>query len=337
MNYATLGPVSVYLPAKIETADELKELYPDWNMDAIHEKTGIYSRYIAAADEFCSDMATRAAENLFAEYKIDRSKIDFILLCTQTPDYPIPTTACLVQHRLGLDKECGALDFNLGCSGYVYGLSLADGLIRTGVGKNILLITSETYTKYIDSEDRSLRTIFSDAATASLITASEEATLGPFHFGTDGSGADMLIAYGRGSRPEELSIKPRHRKRWKSSLYMDGSELIKFTNLAIPQLVRKLLHKADLTLPEVDLFLMHQATRKMIDGLSETLALPPEKVPIEMEHYGNTVSSTLPILIHNLRKHGEQTRGKYSMLLGFGVGLSWGGCIWKDSWDETGY
>ncbi len=333
MKYATIGPISVYLPEKCETIDDLKVEHPEWELDEICAKTGVYARYISAPDEFASDMAFKAADRLIRENNIPRESIDFVLLCTQSPDYPIPTTACIVQHQLGLRIDCGALDFNLGCSGYVYGLSLADGLIRTEVAKRVLLITSETYTKYIDSTDRSLRTIFGDAATATLLDASEEKSLGPFLFGTDGEGADTLIAYGRGIRPEELSLKPRHRRRWKSSLYMDGAELMHFTNSKIPPLVAQLLDLAKIKISDVDIFLMHQATRKMLESLISALDLDPEKVPIQLDKLGNTVSSTIPILIHNLRCSGGITHNQRAMLLGFGVGLSWGGVLWNDVWN----
>src|SRR4029079_1479839 len=129
----------------------------------------------------------------FHDYDIDPQSIDFVLLCTQTPDYQLPTTACLVQSRLGLRTNVGALDFNLGCSGFVYGLSLADGLIRSGAARRVLLLTAETYSKYIHQADRSLRTIFGDGAAATLVEASETPSLGAFAFGTDGSAADSLM------------------------------------------------------------------------------------------------------------------------------------------------
>lgn len=334
MKYAKLGPIAVYLPEKRETIDDLKLEHPEWELDEICAKTGVYARHISAPDEFASDMAFKAANQLLEEHQIPRESIDFVLLCTQSPDYPIPTTACIVQNRLGLRIDCGALDFNLGCSGYVYGLGLADGLIRGGSAHRILLITSETYTKYIDSGDRSLRTIFGDGATATLIDASDTQSLGPFLFGTDGEGANSLIAYGRGIRPESQSLKPSHRRRWASSLYMDGAELMRFTNSKIPPLVDQLLAKAGRTLDEIDIFLMHQATRKMLESLTVTMALDPLKVPIQMYQVGNTVSSSIPILISQLRHTPDWKKNQCAMLLGFGVGLSWGGALWNDVWSS---
>ncbi|MDO4558385.1 MAG: ketoacyl-ACP synthase III, partial [Planctomycetia bacterium] len=145
MNHSTLGPIAVSFPERVETAEELYQLHPHWDMPLIRKKTGVDRRYIAAPDECASDLAVRAAERLFEEYGIDRSTIDFLLFCTQSPDYILPTTACVLQHRLGLPKSIGAFDFNLGCSGFVYGLGIADGLIRSGA-KRILLLTGETYT-----------------------------------------------------------------------------------------------------------------------------------------------------------------------------------------------
>ncbi len=168
MPYAQLGPIAVHLPSRVETNQMLQQQFPRWDLKLIEEKTGIRQRHIAEPGETSSDLAVAAAEKLFAEHGIDRKSIDFILLCTQTPDYPLPTTSCLIQDRLGLRTSCGAIDFNLGCSGFVYGLAIADGLIQSGAAKNILLLTAETYSKYIDDDDRSLRTIFGDGAAATL-------------------------------------------------------------------------------------------------------------------------------------------------------------------------
>ena len=329
MKYAALGPIAVHLPERVETNAQLKAEYPGWDMDLIYEKTGIAARHIAAPDECASDLAVAAANRLFSEHGVDPRAIDFILLCTQTPDYPLPTTACLLQSRLGLRNNVGALDFNLGCSGYVYGLSLAEGLIRSGAAKNVLLLTAETYSKYIHPTDRSLRTIFGDGAAATLIEAADEPTLTGFQFGTDGTGADTLLVAKGGARTAEKAIRPRHRHRWESDLYMDGPSLINFTVSAIPQLVEGVLKAAQLSSDEIDLYLFHQATLKMLEQLRERMRLAPERLPIALENYGNTVSSTIPILIDELRQGGRLKPGMRNMLVGFGVGWSWAGCIWR--------
>jgi 3-oxoacyl-[acyl-carrier-protein] synthase-3 len=331
--HAQVGPISVHYPETVETNEQLQDMFPDWDVPLIEEKTGISSRHIAAKDETAADLAVHASKKLFSEYDIDPASIDYVLLCTQTPDYPLPTTACLIQDRLGLKTSCGAIDFNLGCSGFVYGLSLAEGLIATNQAKRILLLTAETYSKYIDADDRSLRTIFGDAAAATLVYAGETPALSQFRFGTDGSGADTLIVGDGGARLDSHAIKPRHRKRWKSRLYMDGPSLISFTVTAIPELVREMCHDASTSLDSIDLLLMHQATRKMLEQLQLALKVDEQKLPIRMQHCGNTVSSTLPILIEELRSEGTLRPGKKSMLIGFGVGWSWAGCMWQDTFE----
>jgi 3-oxoacyl-[acyl-carrier-protein] synthase III len=332
VRFAEIGPISIYFPQRTETNEQLQAAFPDWDMEAIGDKTGIYQRHIAEANQTASDLAVNASEKLFAEYDIDRSTIDFVLLCTQTPDYPLPTTACLIQQRLALPENCGALDFNLGCSGFVYGLALADGLIRAGAAKRILLLTSETYSKYIAEDDRSLRTIFGDAAAATLIESSDEISLSAFQFGTDGSGADTLLVADGGARHPDQALTPRHRKRWASRLYMDGPSLMNFTVVAVPKLIEQLLAAAQITREDVDLYLLHQATRKMLQQLQVRLQLGDENLPIRLEHCGNTVSSTLPILINDLRLEGRIRPHHKNLLIGFGVGWSWAGCVWQDNW-----
>src|SRR5690606_4895011 len=209
VNYAAIGPIAIHLPERVETNDDLAKLFPRWDLETIYSKTGIRARHIAAPNETASDLGVQACEKLFREHNIDRSTIDFLLLCTQTPDYPLPTTACLMQHRLGLPTSVGALDFNLGCSGFVYGLSLADGLIRTGSVRRVLLATAESCSKYIVADDRSLRPIFGDGAAATLVEAADEQSLGGFIFGTDGEAADSLMVNCGGARPAKHALQPR--------------------------------------------------------------------------------------------------------------------------------
>jgi len=333
MQFAAIGPIAIHLPETVEDNDRLEKEFPRWNMELVYSKTGIRSRHIATAGECASDLGVAAAEKLFSRYQIDRQSIDFLLFCTQTPDYPLPTTACLIQDRLGLPTSIGALDFNLGCSGFVYGLSLADGLIRSEAARRVLLITAETYSKYIDPTDRSLRTIFGDGAAATLVEAAAEPSLGPFVFGTDGRGADALMVTEGGARPKEHALQPRKRKRWPSSLYMDGPELVKFTLEVVPPLVDRLLASARWSRDRVDMYLMHQATTFMLEHLRSRLKLSEEQVPEALREYGNTVSSTIPLLVHDLRESGRLRPGKNTLLIGFGVGFSWAGCVWTETWE----
>lgn len=335
MKHAAIGPIAVHYPERVETNEQLQEEFPNWDLQLIYSKTGIAQRHIAAPDECSSDLGVAACNKLFSSYDVDPESIDFLLFCTQTPDYPLPTTACLMQERLKLPTRIGALDFNLGCSGFVYGLSLASGLIHSGAARRVLLVTAETYSKFIDSNDRSLRTIFGDGAAATLIEAGDEPTLEAFQFGTDGSGADTLLVAKGGSRPEADAHRPRHRQRWKSDLYMDGPSLISFTVGAIPKLLDNILAAAKLTRDQVDRFILHQATLKMLEQLQLRLELDAERMPIVLQHCGNTVSSTIPIAIDHLRRHGGLSPGHRSLLVGFGVGWSWAGCVWKETWSAA--
>lgn len=335
MPYAAVGPIAVHLPERVETNDDLQSEFPNWDLNLIYSKTGIAARHIAAPNETASDLGVAACQKLFEQHDVDPKSIDFLLFCTQTPDYPLPTTSCLMQDRLGLRTSVGAFDFNLGCSGFVYGLFTADGFIRTGAARRVLLVTSETYSKYIHPSDRSLRTIFGDGAAATLIEAADAPSLSSFQFGTDGSGGDTLLVAEGGARTTEDALKPRHRHRWPSALYMDGPSLISFTVGAIPGLVENILDDAGLQRDDIDLYLFHQATWKMLSQLQERLELGDDRLPIVLKDYGNTVSSTIPILINDLRAGGRLPQSSRNMLVGFGVGWSWAGCIWQENWQPS--
>ncbi|WP_238327700.1 ketoacyl-ACP synthase III [Paenibacillus gorillae] len=243
--------------------------------DRLTEKIGIYKRTIATQDESASDLAVKAANKLFDQTNFDRQKIDFVIFCTQSPDYILPTTACIIQERLGLRTSCGAFDFNLGCSGYVYGLSLAKGLIETGSAHHILLLTGDTYSKYINEKDRSVKVLFGDAATATLLSGKEAESdfIGPFVFGTDGSGAENLIIPAGGMREplsEEAQIEQEDQfgnARSKANLYMNGPEIFNFTLKVVPDTIQQLLEKSAKIKEDYNLFIFHQANKYMLEHL----------------------------------------------------------------------
>lgn len=334
MDKAVITSIAVYLPDRILANEELAAEFVGWTAAKIEEKTGIRQRHIAAEDECASDMAIAACRRLFNSGVVCPEEIDYVLLCTQSPDYFLPTTACIVQDRLGLRTDCGAIDFNLGCSGYVYGLGLAKGLIETGQARKVLLITAETYSKHIHPGDKSVRTLFGDAATATLIDVADADNdrIGPFIYGTDGKGAQNLIVPTGGIRkpydPDaEIVEDSSGNKRTINNLYMNGAEVFTFTLRAIPQAVDALLSRANLQKEDVDLFIFHQANSYMLDHLRRKLKIPANKLPVTMGHCGNTVSSTIPILLNDLLASGQLHSGQLLLLLGFGVGYSWAGAI----------
>lgn len=331
---AILG-IRSYLPGDAVSNADLAKDFPDWRVDRIAEKTGIYERHFAAPDQCASDLAVHAAEKLFAAQVCQRSEIDFLLLCTQSPDYFLPTTACLLQQRLGLPQDAGALDFNLGCSGYIYGLGLAQGLISTGQASRVLLLTAETYSKFLQPSDRSSVTIFGDGATATLLGAVPDAggeLQACYVYGTDGNGAEHLIVRNGAMRERALSAAssaalPVQTKTdaepSSDHLWMNGPEIFRFGLKIVPACVRDLLAKAEMRMEDVDLFVFHQANGYMLENLRSKLAIPVEKFFVSFASCGNTVSGTIPIALEDALAQGHLKPGQTVMLVGFGVGLSW--------------
>lgn len=300
--------INYYLPETVLTNEKLVEIYPDWTTEKIFAKTGIASRHIVRNGESALDLAEGAAKKLFAAYGIDPASIDFLLLCTQSGEYKLPSSACLLQNRLGIPQTVGALAFDHGCSGFIYGLSLVKGLIAGGMAKNVLLVTAETYSKYITPEDKSTRTIFGDGAAAVLIDESEASKIGAFSFGTDGAGAEKLIVRD-------------------GKLFMDGPEIFNFTLDIVPKTMEDVLAKNGLTRDDIDLYVFHQANKFMLDSIRKINGLPRDKFYVNLETTGNTVSSTIPIALKQLEDAGRLRPGMKVMLMGFGVGLSWGATI----------
>lgn len=301
--------IAYELPEKVLSNAELSRLYPEWSAEKILAKTGVAFRHVTEKDESATDLAERAARKLFAEQNVKPAEIDFVLLCTQSPLYRLPPSACVLQSRLGIPKTAGALDYDLGCSGFVYGLSLAKGLVVSGVAKNVLLLTAETYTKYIGVQDKSTRTIFGDGSAATLIDRAAADSIGAFVFGTDGSGADKLIL------------------RDGENLHMDGPDIFNFTLDVVPKTMDEVCAKNGITRDQVDLFVFHQANKFMLDTIRKVNGLPREKFYIDLANTGNTVSSTIPIALKRAADNGILNKNMKVMLLGFGVGLSWAGTL----------
>ena len=330
---AYIKGISYYLPEKVVTNEELLQEFPEWSVDKVAKKVGVNSRHLAGVSETAGDMAEKAARNLFAEYGVSPEEIDFILLCTQSPDYFLPSTACILQNRLGIPTSAGALDYNLGCSGCVYGMAMAKGLIAGGIAKNVLLITAETYNKYLHPSDKSNRSIFGDGAAACLISTEGMAEIGDFSLGTDGSGAEKLIVRtgaARYSKPTGKSeVDDEGHTRYDDYLYMDGGGIFNFTLDAVPAMMKDILAKNSLTNDGVDYYVFHQANKFMLNTIRKVCVLPKDKFYVNLEETGNTVSSTVMIALKQCLDAGTIHKGMSVMVAGFGVGLSWGGTILK--------
>lgn len=323
--------IAYFLPSTITTNQEIVNEFPEWSVEKIAEKVGVDERRVAGSEETATDLAVQAAERLFENGIAKRAEVDFVIFCTQSPDYKLPSSACIIQDKLGLHTNCGAFDFNLGCSGYEYGLAVAKGLIAGGIAKNVLLLTGETYNKYLHPRDKGNRTIFGDGASATVVSTEGFAEIGEFVLGTDGSGAkDLIVKTGGARYPEamgDLKFDEGGNPISSDYLFMDGQDIFVFTLTKVPKMMKEVLIKNNLQKEEVDLFVFHQANKYMLEHLRKKLNIDDEKFFVNLANIGNTVSSTIPIALCDAREQGRLTGNV--LLAGFGVGLSWGATVIK--------
>lgn len=327
---ATIKACRSYFPEGRLDNNQLAREIGVWSAQKILDRTGVTVRTVVAPEETASDLGFAAASRLFSDGVCHPSQIDYLLVCTQSPDYFLPSTSCLLQYRLGLPNDCGALDINQGCSGFVYGLSVAKGLIETNAATNVLLVTADTYTKYINTHDRGVRTLFADAGAATLIVATkaEDDCIGPFVFGTDGSGAASLIVPAGAMRcpvsadTARETTDPDGCRRSKQNLYMDGRAVLEFVLREVPVAVNRLISAWGKPMSAIDHFVFHQANKYLLNLLQSKLQIPEHKFWLQMDG-GNTVSATIPIALESALARGSIRSGDDVLLAGFGVGLSW--------------
>ncbi|MBN2610997.1 MAG: ketoacyl-ACP synthase III [Bacteroidales bacterium] len=322
--------IEYYLPEKTITNSDLEEEFHRWDSAKIEKKLGVAKRHIADDNETALDLAFKVSKQVLNNY--DKDNIDFLILCTQSPDYYLPTSACILQKKLELSTSVGAFDFNLGCSGFVYGLAIAKGLINSGTAKNILLVMSETYSKHIHPKDLGNRTVFGDAAAAILIEYNEKEHIFNFELGTDGNGMNNLIVPNGALRnPKNPDIQNVTNESGDISnancLYMNGPEIFNFTIEAVPRAVNNALLKNNTVLDDINYFIFHQANKYIIDFLRKKINIPEEKFFSDMLETGNTVSATIPIGIKKALDSKKIKPGDKVLLCGFGVGYSWGATI----------
>jgi 3-oxoacyl-[acyl-carrier-protein] synthase-3 len=332
---AFIKSISYYLPEQVFTNDDFFMSFPESiaNKENL-SKIGVNKRHIASNTELASDLAVKSALKLFDEHQINPNDIDFLLFCAQEFDYFTPTTACVIQNRLKLPTHCGALDFNLGCSGFVYGLAVAKGLIESVGMNNVLLLTSSTLTRKLHPKDENLRYLFGDAACATLISSgNSNSCIHQFSFGTDGEGAEKIIVKDGGAR-NPINKESYHEIvneygniTSKAFMEMKGVSVFSFSIKTVPKLIYDLLQKNNKQIDEIDLLIFHQANLFIIDTIRKKMNLPEEKVFNFMEEVGNTISSSIPIVLYEAIKCGKAKKGDTILLAGFGVGLSWGATI----------
>lgn len=332
--------IAYHLPERVETNDDLQRENPDWRMGDVYEKSGIWARHLAAAGETASDLGYQAAARLLQRGLVAADEIDYLLFCTQAPDHYLPSAACVLQQRLGLGKHIGAFDYNLGCSGMIYGLQLAQALVASRAARHVLLITADTYSKYIHPRDRTVRALFGDGAAATLIGPSRGAgRIGTFVVGTDGAGAMNLVVPAGGLRtPRSAETAEEWTDeagctRSQDHLFMDGPAIFTFAITTVPRAVKSLLEKAGLTAGDIDWYVYHQANKYMLENLAKRSKVPDEKMLIDVRDIGNTVSASIPIALQRAVEAGQIRSGQRLLLVGFGVGYSWGVCdvVWEEA------
>lgn len=319
--------IEYYFPEKVLTNKDFSYLGIDANF--MEEKIGIEKRYIAAENESTCDMAEKACIKLFNKRNILPSEIKILVLCTQNPDYLLPTTACILQDKLGLPKDSICFDINLGCSGFVYGLALVNSLMHHLNHPKALLVTSEAYSKVINYNDKTVATLFSDGAAACVVEAGyANCEIIDFDFGTDGRGFENLIVPVSGSREKRTEETKRvidygaGISRSRENLYMNGQEITKFVFKEIPASVNKLLERNNINLDMVNKFIFHQANKYMLESLAKRMNIPQGKNYINLS-IGNTVSSTIPIALKMHYSEDNHDGDSLIILSGFGVGYSW--------------
>lgn len=316
--------ISIYLPEKQLTNDELAVEF-NTEPNVIFRSVGIENRFIAADDECASDMAINAAIELFKNKEINKHEIDFLIFCSECFDYIAPASSCIIQNKLGLPKTIGCFDLSYGCSGYVYGLGLAYGLLKGGIAKKILFLTADTSTKVLAKGDLKLRSIFSDIATASILELDcEEKEQTQFVFGTDGEGAlDLYIensCFRKPVAPDYVLETGMERGK----MYMNGANVFSFAIKTVPKLINDILERYNIEKEQVDLFILHQASFFMLDTIIKKMGIPKDKTFLNLQNYGNSVSSTIPLALYDAEQRGVLKKGMTVLLAGFGIGYSWG-------------
>lgn len=287
----------------------------NWNYEKIIEKTGIKNVYHSTNNESALNLAVKAGAKITKKNK----NIDVLIYVTQSPEYHLPTNACIIQNKLGLKKNIISFDINQGCSGFIYGLFTAQQLLLKKSINKVLLICSDTYTKNIKSINKSCLTIFSDGATATLIKKDNKKS-SEYIFYTDGSGADDLKLNFSGNQ---------FQKNKKPELFMDGRKVLSFTLSVVPDIINQTLKKNKITYKNLKYVIFHQASKIVIENLVRKLNIPMNKVFINYNKFGNTVSSTIPICLYELMKKNKIKKGDQILICGFGVGLSVGSTIIK--------
>ena len=324
-----INSIEYYLPETILTNEELQNECPEWDLDKVAEKSGVYQRHIAGENETAYDLSIKACEKLFQTN--DKNDIDGIIYCTQSPDYIMPSNSFLLHNYLNLKNRVFAFDFNHACTGYIYGLAMANAFVSVGMAKEILLVTADTYSKYIYPKDRSTRVLFGDGAAATIVKESNERRgIIDIALGSAGSVYNKFWIPAGGLRlPKSDSTSMEieddgGNKRTQNDIEMDGMAVWSFINSVVPKQIDMLLKRNNLKKTNIDQYIFHQASLMTLESIMRLMKLSKEQVFINVYNVGNTVSASIPITLKDAIDQDKINTGSTLILSGFGVGLSYG-------------
>jgi 3-oxoacyl-[acyl-carrier-protein] synthase-3 len=327
--------IEYYLPEKNISNDDLQKAHPTWNVLKVGEKSGVFNRHIAGDEETALDLAVKAVEKLFISSSMKRNDIDGIIFCTQSPDYIMPSNSFLIHSKFDFATNVWAIDYNLACSGFVYGLAIARGMIETGMGKNLLLITADTYSKYINKGDRSTSVLFGDGAAATIVSKDDAEGIVDIELASSGNEYESFYIPAGGCRipknDKTSALNTDHSGNFRSQedIHMNGFAVWKFISRTVPVQIRSLLTRNKMEINDFDLCVFHQASKLTLDSLAKALKIDNEKIYMNLDKVGNTVSASIPIALKFAEEEGRLRKGNKILISGFGVGLSWGSLILK--------
>lgn len=322
-----IAGVASAVPERASPVAEASDRFGAAEVEKIIGSTGVRSRRIASAQVCASDLCLAAAEKLLAELSWTRDSIGAVVFVSQTPDYVLPATSCVLHQRLNLSRSCAAWDVNLGCSGFVYGLWQAAQAAAGGAGRTLLLV-GDTINRLVSPVDRTTALLFGDAGAAAAIEPRQGARPMTFVLGTDGRGASRLMTPAGGFRQPRTpatAMRKNHGDNLRSDeeLFLDGAEVFAFTLREVPSLVKETLAASNQTLDEIDYLAPHQANRFLLEHLARKMRLPLEKLPLALEEYGNTSGASIPLTLTHALAGELRSRSLNLLLAGFGVGWSW--------------
>jgi len=331
----TIKHIEYYLPEDLVTNEDLRKLNPEWNMDKAVEKSGVYKRFFARENETAFDLACRACDELFRNSKIKKESINGIIFCTQSPDYIMPSNAFLLHKYLNLNQNVSAFDYNLACSGFIYGLAIANGFIATNLATNILLVNADTYSKFIHPKDRSAKILFGDGASVCLISKDDSTGIIDIMLASSGKDFETFFIPSGGCRiprSDQTVIEEIDNSgniRTLENIHMNGFSVWKFIASTVPMQITEILKRNNYSTDDIDMYFFHQASKLTIDSLVKALKISNEKVFTNLSGVGNLVSASIPVALKDAEDAGILHRGDLILLCGFGVGLSWGTIIMK--------